>query len=212
MSIIAEYAVAPDRLTLSEAIGVVPEVTLDIERAYATNPERPHVFIWASAERIEVFDAALEDDETVADAEQISEMGGDRLYRIQPSDTPVVTYEKWVEAGGERLKAYYDDGWWHARTRYPDREALSEYRGSLQDNDVTFRLERLYDAGYRDTDGPILTPEQREALELAHEHGYFEIPRAVSTDKLADEVGVSKQAVSERLRRGNSRLLEDVLR
>lgn len=213
MSVIAEYAVAPDHLALADSIEAVPEATLSIERAYATNPERPIVFMWASAPRIEAFDAALEDDPSVAEFERIRDIDGERLYRVQAAPgKAVMTYPKWVEVGGERLKAYYEDGWWHARTRYPDRDALSEYRAYLQDNDVTFRLERLYDSGHRDGDGPTLTDEQRETLELAYERGYFEVPRSVSTSELADELGVSNQAVSERLRRANARLVEDALR
>lgn len=213
MSVIAEYAVAPDYLALADSIEAVPEVTLRIERVYATDPEQPIVFVWVSAPDIEAFDAALEDDPSVAEFEQIRDIDGERLYRIQAAPgRAVTTYPKWVEVGGERLKAYYEDGWWHARTRYPDRDALSEYRGYLQANDVTFRLERLYDSGHRDGDGPTLTDEQRETLELAYERGYFEVPRSVSTSDLADELGVSNQAVSERLRRGNARLVKDTLR
>lgn len=213
MSIIAEYAVAPERLVLADAIEAVPEVTLKIERAYATDPDLPIVFMWASAERIDAFEAALEADTSVADVEQISEMDGDRLYRIQTADgTAIVTYPKWVEVGGERLEATYTDGWWHARTRYPDRDALSEYREYLQSNDVEFRLERLYDSDHPDAEGPSLSDEQRETLELAYEMGFFEVPRSTTTADLADELDLSNQAVSERLRRGHARLVEDLVR
>ncbi|MEF8914989.1 helix-turn-helix domain-containing protein [Natronomonas sp.] len=213
MSVIAEYAVAPDYLALANSIEAVPEATLRIERTYATDPERPIAFIWVPAPDIEAFDSALAADPSVADFERIRDIDGECLYRIQAAaGRAVITYPKWVEVGGERLKAYYDDGWWHARTRYPSREALSEYREYLQDKDVTFRLKRLYDSGHRDGDGPTLTDEQRETLELAYERGYFEVPRSISTSELADELGVSNQAVSERLRRASARLVEDALR
>jgi predicted DNA binding protein len=55
-----------------------------------------------------------------------------------------------------------------------------------------------------------LTARQRETLRLAHERGYFEIPREVTLDDLADELGVSNQAVSERLRRGCTHVIGDL--
>lgn len=52
-----------------------------------------------------------------------------------------------------------------------------------------------------------LTPEQYETLVAAVEHGYFEIPREVSMQDLAEELGVSHQALSERLRRAYETLV-----
>jgi predicted DNA binding protein len=213
MSVIAEYAVRSGKLALADTVDAVPEVGLDIERAYATDPDRPILFVWVTAADVDGFDAALAEDPTIAAAERIDEVDGDYLYRLGIHEsTPIVLYAKWVELGGERLRARYEDGWWHARTRFPNREALSEYRRYIRDNDIDFRLERLYDSAYRSTDGPTLTDEQRETLELAYEQGYFEVPRSTTTAELADRLGVSNQAVSERLRRGHARLVEDALR
>lgn len=46
-----------------------------------------------------------------------------------------------------------------------------------------------------------LTTRQRETLRLAADRCYFEIPRRATLADLADELGVSDQAISERLRR-----------
>jgi predicted DNA binding protein len=37
--------------------------------------------------------------------------------------------------------------------------------------------------------------------------GYFEIPREASTSDIGDRLGISAQAVSERLRRGHRKLV-----
>ena len=44
-----------------------------------------------------------------------------------------------------------------------------------------------------------ITPTQWEAASLAVELGYYEAPREATLDDLADELGVSKSAVSQRL-------------
>lgn len=53
-----------------------------------------------------------------------------------------------------------------------------------------------------------LPPEQRETLVAAVEQGYFETPRAVTLDELADEVGAPRSTVSYRLRRATAALAE----
>jgi len=52
-----------------------------------------------------------------------------------------------------------------------------------------------------------LTPGQALALETAYEMGYFEVPKDVTSAEVAAELGVSKSAFLERLRRGQARLL-----
>lgn len=52
-----------------------------------------------------------------------------------------------------------------------------------------------------------LTPKQEEALRVAREMGYFDIPRAADATQIADELGLSKSAFLERLRRAERALL-----
>ncbi|MFQ3320517.1 MAG: putative DNA binding protein [Natronomonas sp.] len=56
-----------------------------------------------------------------------------------------------------------------------------------------------------------LTPGQAEALEAAHEMGYFEVPKGADAAAIAAELGVSKSAFLERLRRAQAALFDQVL-
>jgi predicted DNA binding protein len=49
-----------------------------------------------------------------------------------------------------------------------------------------------------------LTPAQTEAVEVAFGMGYFSVPRAVTAGEVAAELGISKSAFLERLRRAQS--------
>jgi hypothetical protein len=49
-------------------------------------------------------------------------------------------------------------------------------------------------------------PEQREVLAVAVKHGYFETPREVTLDELADELDLPRSTVSYRLRRATAEL------
>ena len=52
-----------------------------------------------------------------------------------------------------------------------------------------------------------LTDRQREVLETAVEHGYYDIPRQVSVETLASELDCSPSTVSEHLRKVESNVL-----
>lgn len=56
-----------------------------------------------------------------------------------------------------------------------------------------------------------LTPKQYEALATASARGYFAVPREIMLEELATELGISHQALSERLRRAHNTLLHAVL-
>ncbi|WP_217493319.1 helix-turn-helix domain-containing protein [Haladaptatus sp. W1] len=56
-----------------------------------------------------------------------------------------------------------------------------------------------------------LTQEQREALVLALNRGYFSTPSEITLDELANQLGITSQAVSNRVRLGTEKVLRSVL-
>ena len=79
---------------------------------------------------------------------------------------------------------------------------------------VGVRLERVSPLREEGEDGVDarwdLTPAQAEAMEIALEMGYFEVPKAVTAEAVAAELDLSKSALLERLRRGQAALLRQV--
>lgn len=211
MSAIAEFTLAPEKLSFAAALSAAPSVELDVEREYA-RPAMPFLFCWVRGGDLDVFEEALTDDESVTDINRLGNSGDRRLYRVRLTGAaPVVTYDAWVEQGVARLEMRYADGRWHIRMRFLDRETLSAFRGFCDENDLDFRLKRLYDTDpERGPPRDRLTTCQRETLRLAHERGYFAIPREATLSDLADELGISNQAVSERLRRGCARIVSNL--
>jgi predicted DNA binding protein len=81
------------------------------------------------------------------------------------------------------------------------------------ENEVIVHINRIY-TFTEETDRRRqfgLSSEQREALVLALRRGYFTSPSEVSLDELADELDITKQAVSDRIRRGNEKVLKTTL-
>ncbi|WP_411969074.1 helix-turn-helix domain-containing protein [Haloferax sp. YSSS75] len=59
---------------------------------------------------------------------------------------------------------------------------------------------------------PSLTGRQREALRLAFEHGYYELPRETGTKAIAAEMGVTRRTAEEHLRRAERKVMASVVR
>ena len=211
MGLIAEFRVTSLDLPLTNAVAAVPTVTVYIERILVIDPDRPVALCRVVDEPGNEFRDALADDATVAEAVTLDEYDGNALYRIELRDPPVPIYRKFIELGTTPLGSIVTvDGWW-SRSRFPDREALAEYREFCVERGATFQLERLTRESAADDPPFGLTNEQYEALTAAHDAGYFAVPREASTAEVGDELGISGPSASERIRRGIDRVLENAL-
>jgi predicted DNA binding protein len=59
---------------------------------------------------------------------------------------------------------------------------------------------------------PTLTTRQREALRIAYEDGYYELPRETETEAIAAQLGVSRRTAEEHLRRAERKVMDSVVR
>lgn len=57
----------------------------------------------------------------------------------------------------------------------------------------------------------VLTDKQREVMVTAYRHGYYDLPKGISSGRLAERVGLSKPTVLEHLRKAERRLLAEVM-
>ncbi len=210
MSVIAEFRVRSPKLVLWHAQQECPDVKFEVLQEVGTDPQRPYMFILVDAADPSSFETAMAADPTVEELECYAEFEAEVLFRFRVSEaTDVVMYPLWVELGADQLESHWSDGWWYARKRFPDRDTVATYRERCEELGVEFELERVYtDERSAEAAGGPLTEEQREALVTAYEAGYFSVPREASMAEVADELGVSSQAVSERLRRAHQRLVE----
>lgn len=100
-------------------------------------------------------------------------------------------------------------------TFLPDRELLSELVDGLRAVVDEFHLRRLKRIANTDDDNAVehvtlelgrLTQKQREAAMRAVTAGYYASPRAVTLGELADDLEISKSALSQRLNTVESKL------
>lgn len=62
-----------------------------------------------------------------------------------------------------------------------------------------------------DAELPTFSDRQREVLSLAHERGYYEMPKQVTTEELGEALDISRRTLEEHLRRAEQKLVESFL-
>ena len=212
MSLIAEFSLRSRDLVLASALDAAEDVTVELETQMATGLDAPAFVFWAFGGDLEAFEAGLERDATILDTDVVERLGEKRLYHARlDRDEFCNVYPVYHRLGAVPMAATGSADGWQRRVRFPDRDSVVEMREFCLDNDVNFRLHRLYTPGEDVVDEFGLSPEQRRALVTAERDGYFDVPRAVSLDELGQRLDISGQSASERLRRGVSELISNTI-
>lgn len=119
------------------------------------------------------------------------------------------------ETNGACTEAVATGGSWYLHLRFRTRERLSTWYRRCSERGISVRVERIVDSDtgedLHDGSRAAMTEAQREALSTALGAGYFSVPREVTLEEVAAELGISDTATSQRLRRGIRNLLDDTL-
>lgn len=213
MSVIAEFTVPSEEFALHETLVSVPEMIVEVERVVSHGDDRIMPFFWTRGGDYEEFEAAAASDPSIEALTQLDELNEAVLYRaewgMQNVETVVYAYK---ETGATVLTAIGRNERWELQMRFDDDASLSRFRAYLDENDMNFHLDRLYNPTEPTSSGQSsLTAAQRETLTTALNAGYYDLPRETSMDELVDALDVSQQALSKRFRRGHRNLIRDSL-
>ncbi|OLZ41198.1 bacterio-opsin activator [Natrinema saccharevitans] len=196
MTSIADIEIPADGTGTGQLFEAVPSLTCEMERVIASSGHG----LWLAGPSQSEIEAALEEADAIGRYSLISSDEDRWLYDIEFEPDTVDPFEIVLEEGGTVLSASAADGTWLLSIRVVDRESVSSLYDRL-DDDVTPTIVRLFDLAEESHSQCGLTARQYETLVAAIDHGYFEIPREVSMQELSEELGISHQALSERLRR-----------
>ncbi|UPW01208.1 helix-turn-helix domain-containing protein [Halorussus gelatinilyticus] len=212
MSTIAQLGVPAEEFALRGTLSRVPDVTVEAERVVAHDEERVMPFVWAAGDDLAAFEDALAEDPSVENERRLTDLPDGRFYRMEWVESVEVLLHSMTEHGAAVLKARGQDGRWHLRILFSDRAAVSQTHEFCRDRDLGADVEQIHELDSRDGGGRHgLTAEQYEAVTAALETGYYEVPRGASARDVADELDISHQALSERLRRGHGNLVANAL-
>lgn len=213
MSTIAELTVPANEFALWQALEATGDVEVEIERVVAYDPDQVMPYVWFSgaSERLETLDDALDDDPSVEEAELLTDLEGERLYRMSWVDDVTVMIHLLTEEKATILKARGEGNQWRLRILFPERESLARTYDFANEQGLSVNIEKIHQLDEDRHGRHGLTDAQHETLVAALDRGYYEIPRGADMETLSDELGISHQALSERLRRAHRTLVEDVI-
>lgn len=211
MALIAEFSLPSEGFALADALSDRPDVVVEAGKLVAHSPDTTMPCLWVTGDDPGAFGEALADDPTVDRIEATAAFEEEVLYHVQWSDEVSTTVEQMVDHQGAVLAATAHDERWHVRLRFMTREQFEAFQETIEDWKLELRLEQLFTVDAPRQERNAVTADQRRALVAATEAGYYDVPRSTSIESVADDLSVSHQAVSERLRCGTANLVQDAL-
>lgn len=210
MAVVAEFAIDAMEFPLGRLFEDMSGITLELERVIPTDRSIiPYLWVrGAEVEDISALPDRLPDLEAIALVDQVAD---EYLLRLEWKDSDGIV-EAIIETEIVLLSGVGSADRWTFEVRGDDRDTVSKFQRYCREHDIPITLTGLHALsrlqGGEEYD---LTDAQREALELAYERGYFQVPREASLEEIAEELGITGQSLGSRLRRGMHRLIGSTL-
>jgi predicted DNA binding protein len=206
MATVMEFRSPADEFPLGTVFENLPEVTVELERLI------PHdtliiPYFWVRGAEAEDIETAFEAHAGVVDIKLVDNVGSEYLMRAEWEREYFGVLNALADANVVVLSGVGTKDGWHFEVRGESRDAIGAFRTICQEHDIQIEITAVHELLPVQGDNYELTAGQREALVLAYERGYFDSPRETSLTELAEELGVTQQSLSERLKRGHRRLI-----
>jgi hypothetical protein len=144
--------------------------------------------------------------------ELVGEIESEFLFRVEWELEAEGILRAITQAPVSLLSAVGTSEEWRLEVRGEDSEAISNFQSKCLEYNVPVQLASLNTlAPMQSGNNFDLTEAQREALVLAYERGFYQSPREVTLDELAEELDITGQSLGSRLRRGTHRLIGNTL-
>lgn len=213
MSVFGEFRIPAEGFVFRETFAAEPEMVIEIERVVATDEEYLTPYFWVSGISPDAFEAAATEDDTLDDLRKLDGSESMTLYRAEWQAHVEALVYAYTHIGATIMEAKGHAQEWILRVRFDDQENVEAFAEYLRDHDVPYDLVRMHDiSSPRSGEQFGLTPKQQEALITAWEMGYYDSPREASTEAVAEEIGITPQSLSDRLRRAEYTLIGNALR
>lgn len=210
MATVTQFVFPASEVALADTFDRLPEAQLAVEQSVATCKGESYG-LWITASDREAVCEALEDDPSVREFQQLADEDHRWLFDVEFWPTVQLLRSILLCDEGVITDIVGRDGQWVVTCRYTDHASLCEVSDLLDERNFTYDVLRVHNDSEATSEGTVLTEEQHQALEHACQEGYFEVPRGVTLEELADDLDISHQALSERLRRATGSLVDSTL-
>lgn len=206
MGFVLEARLSHEDLVLVPTIEASSDVTIRYEYTAPTG-DAASLFISVFGNEYGAIEETLAADHTISEFSRITTFSNRAIYRVTMASALTPIPPQCFDEGLFVFKITSGDTGWIVRLYLPDRDALTTFRNSCRDRDISFRIRQLQESGSKDNATYFLTEQQHEILLMAYCAGYYDIPRRVSQGDIADQLGLSTSAISQRLRRAVAELI-----
>lgn len=211
MAIEASFTIKRADFPLSAIFENLPDATIELDRVVPTN-QAVIPYFWIYADDTVNLTTDLSQDIGVDQITIIDEVEGQIFMRIDWNLDHESVLTAIVNTDVTLLSGTGNNEQWTFEIRASTQEKISEFQTYCLDRDIPLQLTQLHALASLDSDREYdLTEGQRQALVLAYSRGYFDSPRDATQTDLADELEITRQAVSSRLQRGIRRLVASTL-
>lgn len=206
MSVVCEFELLSAELPLT-GVAAALDMILTIDDVVSGTAGAPAVVFSTTGVDPACLEEAMDDADPILEYVALESAVVESRYRVTLDTAHADVYTRLVDLQTHPMGAVVTGRGWRVSAQFADRDALDAFRTACGDTGVEFRPRRVFEAETDRTDDYGLTAAQHEALLTAHEMGYFDVPREADLSDVAAELETTTSALSERLRRGQRRLV-----
>lgn len=209
MSVIATFSIPADDFTLGRMISGNSEARVRFERLIPIG-DSFIPYLWADDDSVQTIEDNLRNEPDITAVEVVDKANDRALVRVEWAEEADGLREALAETDANILEGLGVHDSWRFQLRFDDHERLSEFYRSCAAKGISLDVEAVHDPDINRPLGIIedLTDAQIDSLEIALKEGYFDVPRRINLVELAEQIGISDSALSQRLRRGVATVLD----
>ena len=211
MAIEATFTATAGEFPLAAVFSEFPGAEIELDRVVPTN-EFIIPYFWVRDVEIEnismenVTHPGIHDIRVIDDVDKAAFIRIDWDFEYESVLTAI------IENDVNLISALGSENQWSFEFRAESREALAEFQSYCRNHDIPLELTKLHALSPFESGKEYdLTDAQREAMTVAFSLGYYDSPREATRQDVANELGISPQAVGSRLQRGARRLISSTL-
>lgn len=212
VTIILEFSIEGREFALGAALGGHGEERIELERIIPVG-KSVIPFFWVEGGDQDALAESVLESGFVENLARVDDVASSTLFRVEWTGEQEDLLHRIKALDATVLEAESRNRRWEFRLRFPDHKGVGSFHRYCAESGIEMDVQRVYPLTEEALQGRglALTPPQREAVFVALDEGYFEIPREASLEEVAGVLGISEQAASERLRRATATALRDAV-